>query len=130
MHRRRLLISLVAAAAITATTVGVASAKGPQPGHLEDHGWTCRNVPGLGVHCAPPGKTWAPPPAPVQEPLPLLYWFGTTDPTDTDADFTGTEMLFPTTSWHPRPCPQEGLDDWANIGIARACHHQLPPIPV
>jgi hypothetical protein len=125
MRQRRFLVALLASAAITAATVGVASANGPQPGHLEDHGWTCLDVPDLGVHCAPPGRTFAPP-APVEEPTPLLYWFETTDPSDTDADFTGTEMLLPFARYHGQPCPQEGLDEWMDIGIARACHHQLP----
>jgi hypothetical protein len=121
---RRLLVSLIAAAAITASTVTVAAAGGPQPGHLEDHGWTCLDVPDLGVHCSPPGRPWAL--APIEAPTPLLYWFTTTDPSDTDADFTGTEMLLPHSRYHGQPCPQEDLEEWMDIGIARACHRQLP----
>ncbi len=118
---RRLGLALLTAVAITAIAVGSVSAKGPQPGHLGEHGWTCFNVEGLGVHCAPPGRTWAPP---VEAATPLLYWFDTTDPSETDADFSGTEMLLPHALYHGQPCPQEGLEDWANIGIARACHHR------
>jgi len=118
---RRLLLSLVAAGAITVAAVGSVSAGGPQPGHLGDHGWTCFPVEGLGVHCAPPGREWAPP---VEAATPLLYWFETMDPTDTEADFSGTEMLLPHALYHGQPCPQEELDDWADLGIARACHHR------
>ena len=118
---RRVLVSLLAAAAIAIMTVSSVSAGGPQPGHLGDHGWTCFDVPELGVHCAPPGREWAPP---VQAATPLLYWFDTTEPSATDADFSGTEMLLPHSLYHGQPCPQEGLDDWADIGIARACHHR------
>jgi hypothetical protein len=119
---RRLVLSLLAAAAITAATVGSVSAQGPQPGHLGEHGWTCFFVPGLGVHCAPPGVEWPPPLAGA---TPLLYWFdtGPEDLTTTDADFSGTEMLLPHAQYHGQPCPQEGLEVWADIGIARACHH-------
>jgi hypothetical protein len=80
-------------------------------------------VPELGVHCAPPGVPWAPP---VERATPLLYWFesGPDDVTATDLDFSGTEMLLPLDQYHGQPCPQEGLAEWANIGIARACHHK------
>lgn len=117
---RRFLLPLIAAAAITASAVGSVSAAGPQPGNLSDHGWTCFPVPGLGVHCSPPGREFAPP---IQQATPILYWFGTLDPTDTNADFTGTELLLPHGQYHGQPCPQEGLDEWTDIGIARACHH-------
>jgi hypothetical protein len=82
-------------------------------------------VEGLGVHCAPPGVGWAPP---VDQATPLLYWFDT-EPTDvdaTDVEFSGTELLVPETQHNPLhrpPCPQEDLEEWADIGIARACHH-------
>ena len=119
---RRFVIPLVLGAAVVLSSAAAVAAKGPQPGNLSDHGWTCFPVPELGVHCTPPGKTWAPP---VQQATPLLYWFTTFDTTDTDADFTGTELLMPQWQWdHGQPpCPQEDLLGWANIGIARACHH-------
>lgn len=119
---RRLLVSVLAAAALTVASLGSVSAQGPQPGRLGEHGWTCFFVGGLGVHCAPPGVGWAPP---VERATPLLYWFESDeeDVTATDLDFTGTEMLLPRTQYHGQPCPQEGLDEWADIGIARACHH-------
>jgi len=120
---RRLIVSLLAAIAITTATVGSVSAQGPQPGRLGEHGWTCFFVEGLGVHCAPPGVGFAPP---IERPTPLLYWFdtGPEDVTATDADFSGTEMLLPYDRYHGQPCPQGGLEEWADIGIARACHHK------
>ncbi|MDQ3880349.1 MAG: hypothetical protein M3295_04680 [Chloroflexota bacterium] len=118
---RRAILSLVAAGMVAMTIAGPVSANGPQPGRLGEHGWTCFNVPDLGVHCAPPGREWAPP---VEMPTPLLYWGGTTDPMDTAADFSGTEMLLPHALYHGQPCPQEGLDEWKDIGIARACHRR------
>lgn len=117
---RRLVLALIAAAALSVSAVGAVAAAGPQPGDLSDHGWTCFPVPGLGVHCSPPGRDFE---APVQQPTPLLYWFSTLDPTATNAQFSGTELLLPHGRYHGQPCPQEGLADWANIGIARACHH-------
>lgn len=118
---RRLFISLLVAGVISVTAVSAVAAGGPQPGKLSDHGWTCFNVPDLGVHCTPPGRPFA---APVEDPTPLLYWFTTTDPTDTNAEFSGTEMLLPHARYHGQPCPQEGTDEWTDIGIARACHHR------
>ena len=120
---RRLVICLVAATAITLATAGAVSAKGPQPGQLGEHGWTCFFVPTLGVHCAPPGVGWAPP---VERATPLLYWFDSTeeDVTATDLDFSGTEMLLPYSQYHGQPCPQEDQTEWVDIGIARACHHK------
>ena len=118
---RRTVLSFVIAGLVAIATVAPVSANGPQPGHLGEHGWSCFNVPDLGVHCAPPGREWAPP---VQSATPLLYWFTTTDITDTDAEFSGTELLIPHTQYHGQPCPQEGLDHWNDIGIARACHHR------
>ena len=119
---RRLVLSMLVALSLLGLTAGSVAAKGPQPGDLGDHGWTCFFVPTLGVHCAPPGVPWAPP---VERATPLLYWFESdaTDVEATDLDFTGTELLVPTAGFQSRPCPQEDLDDWMDLGIARACHH-------
>jgi hypothetical protein len=69
-------------------------------------------VPGLGVHCSPPGKPW-PPTQPNQQ---LLYFFNTTDPTSTVPDFTGTESLRRADRFHGQPCPTEG-GEYTNLGF-------------
>jgi hypothetical protein len=117
---RRLFIALFASAAISVVAASSVAGSGPQPGTLAEHGWTCFPVPGLGVHCSPPGRDFE---APVEHATPLLYWFDTMDPGATNADFSGTELLLPSGQYHGQPCPQEGLDEWADLGIARACHH-------
>jgi len=75
------------AAALALPVAAGGSSGGLSPKQLGDAGWTCFNVPGLGVHCAPPGQAW-PPTEPVVQ---LLYFFNTTDPSSSVPDFTGTE---------------------------------------
>jgi hypothetical protein len=119
---RRFVLSLLVATAMLAMGAGSAAARGPQPGTLGDHGWTCFFVEGLGVHCAPPGVGWAPP---IERATPLLYWFDSTpdDVAATDLTFSGTELLVSHDQYNDQRCPQEGLDLWHDLGIARACHH-------
>ena len=121
---RRLLLSLVAVIMLIAASASSVAAKGPQPGNLGEHGWSCFFVEGLGVHCAPPGSGWPPP---IERATPLLYWFDSTedDVTSTDLEFSGTELIVPHSQWDhgTPPCPQENLEGWTDIGIARACHH-------
>jgi hypothetical protein len=104
---RRFTILLVAAAALVLSlaVVSQSSARGGlSAGQLNSHGWTCFNVPSLGVHCSPPGQPW-PPTKPHQV---LLYFFHTTDPTSRVPDFTGTESLLRKDHFHGQPCPTEG----------------------
>lgn len=88
MRRLMILVALTAALALSLAVVSQSSAKqgGLSPGQLNDHGWTCFNVPGLGVHCAPPGQEFPP----TQPHVQLLYFFNTTDVTSDVPDFTGT----------------------------------------
>jgi hypothetical protein len=123
---RRWLLALLVTATMLAMSTGSVAARGPQPGNLDDpddpNDWTCFFVEGLGVHCAPPGVGWAPP---VERATPLLYWFDSTieDVDATDLTFSGTELLVSHDQYNDQPCPQEGLDVWHDLGIARACHH-------
>ena len=116
---RRLFVSLLAAAVITISMVSAVSAGGPQPGHLQDHGWTCFDVPELGVHCSPPGA-----PIGSRTASPLLYFFDTTNANDAEAALTGTEQLLSPSVYNDQPCPQDGLDVWDPLGFAYACHHK------
>jgi hypothetical protein len=127
---RRFTILLVAAASLV-LSLAVVSQSGAQggglsAGQLNSHGWTCFNVPGLGVHCSPPGQPW-PPTKPHQQ---LLYFFHTTDPTSRVPDFTGTESLLRKDHFHGQPCPTEGGEytDLTFLGLPDylGCHRQLP----
>ena len=126
---RRFTILLVAAAALVLSLaiVSQSSARGGlSAGQLNSHGWTCFNVPSLGVHCSPPGQPW-PPTKPHQQ---LLYFFHTTDPTSRVPDFTGTESLLRDDHFHGQPCPTEG-GHYTNLGFLGlpnywGCHRQLP----
>ncbi len=113
---RRFTIPLVVAAALALSlaTVSQSGAKsgGLSPSQLNEHGWTCFNVPGLGVHCSPPGKPWPP----TQPNAQLLYFFNTTDPTSDVPDFTGTESLRRDDFFHGQPCPTEPSGEWGFLG--------------
>jgi hypothetical protein len=127
MRRFTILLALVAALALSLALVGQSSAQGGlSAGQLNSHGWTCFNVPNLGVHCSPPGQPW-PPTKPHQQ---LLYFFHTTVVTDTTPDFTGTESLLRKDHFHGQPCPTEGgtYTDLSFLGLFNymGCHRQLP----
>ena len=122
---RRWLLVLFVTATMLAMSAGSVAAKGPQPGNLEDHGWTCFFVPTLGVHCAPPGVGWASPPE-VERATQLLYWFDSTeaDVSETDLAFSGTELIVSNDQYNDQRCPQEGMANWHDLPfIGRACHH-------
>ena len=119
------IVIAIAVVVMFATAVfgaGSASARGPSPAQLGRAGWTCFDVPGLGVHCQSPGADAS------SATIPLLYFFDTTDPNDPDAELTGTELLISTDLYHGQPCPQEGLDDYTDLsggGLPYfACHHR------
>jgi hypothetical protein len=109
---RRFMIPLVAAVALALPLAAASQAGGLSPKQLNDHGWTCFNVPGLGVHCAPPGKAWPPTARTVQ----LLYFFNTIDPTSDVPDFTGTETLIRSDAFHGQPCPTEPSGEFGFLG--------------
>jgi len=101
-------------------------AHGLSPKQLSDSGWTCFNVPTLGVHCSPPGEEW-PPTEPVVQ---LLYFFNTTDPSSDVPDFTGTETLIRADIFNGQPCPTEPSGEYTflpDIGIPLdyyGCHRR------
>ena len=109
---KRMLVVLVAAAALAAPLVAAGASGGLTPKQLGDSGWTCFNVPGLGVHCSPPGKPWPPTEPTVQ----LLYFFHTTDPSSDVPDFTGTETLIRADVFAGQPCPTEPSGQYTFLG--------------
>jgi hypothetical protein len=114
---RRFTITLVVVAALTLSlaTVSQSGAKqsgGLSPNQLNEHGWTCFNVPGLGVHCSAPGQEF-PPTGPTAQ---LLYFFNTTDPTSDVPDFTGTETLLRDDFYRGQPCPTEASGEYGFLG--------------
>jgi len=122
---KSMVLSLVAAAALAlpmAASAQSSSAGGLSPKQLGDAGWTCFFVPGLGVHCAPPGK-WPPTDPEVQ----LLYFFNLSDPTsDVAGQLTGTETLIRDDIFNGQPCPTEPSGQYtslAGLGLDyHACH--------
>lgn len=116
---KRSMGALIASAALLAALAGPVSAGGVSPAQLQRAGWDCFNVPTLGVHCSPPGVT----PIGSGNATPLLYFFNTTDPNETDTEFSGTEQILLEDAYHGQPCPQEGEDEWHDLGPIRACHH-------
>jgi hypothetical protein len=128
---KRLLISVLAIAALALPAAALSTSGGLSPKQLSDAGWTCFNVPGLGVHCAPPGQPFPPTGQPHVQ---LLYFFHTTDPNSTVPDFTGTETLIRADLYQGEPCPTEpgpngGYTYLPDIGIPLnyyACHRQTP----
>ena len=118
--RRTLGIALVTTALVLTFAAPVAAGGGVNPAQLQKAGWTCFDVPELGVHCSPPGVS----PAGSRNATPLLYFFDTTNPNDATAKLTGTEQLLAPDVYNGQPCPQEGLDEWHNLGFAYACHHK------
>ena len=116
---KRLFLPL--AAAVLLLIVGVAGVsahgEGNSPAHLTEAGWSCENVPGLGVHCFAPGTVFGRPTVQVKV-------FDTADPTAEHAPYLGTELLIRDDLYAGQPCPQEGLDEWFLLPFGyRACHH-------
>jgi hypothetical protein len=75
-------------------------------------GWTCFNVPGLGVHRAAPGQEF-PPTGPTAQ---LLYFFNTIDPQSDEPDFSGTETLLRDDIYNGQPCPTEPSGEYLFLG--------------
>ena len=118
---RRSLVALLASGALMALLVGPVAAGGVNPAQLSKAGWSCFDVPNLGVHCSPPGVS----PIGSHNATPLLYFFNTTDPNETDTDFSGTEQILTAETYNGQPCPQEGIEVWTNLGpLGFACHHK------
>lgn len=122
-----LVIPLVAAAALLLPLTAAGGPGGLTPAQLNQQGWTCFNVPGLGVHCVAPGQEW-PPTGPTAQ---LLYFFNTTNPTSTvPGDFTGTETILRDDKYHGQPCPTTASGEYNFLGDLGggaeywACHRQ------
>jgi hypothetical protein len=103
-------------------SVSANNGKGNNPKSLGEAGWFCFNVPGLGVHCAPPGKFFG------DKTIPLKY-FDTDDVNAENAVYLGTEILVHESIYNGQPCPQEGLDQYFQViapgGLVYyACHRR------
>lgn len=93
-------------------------------GRLVARGWACMPVPGLGVHCFPPGAFASLPSIPV-------LVFDTDDPSQADAPFLGSEILIRADLYAGQPCIAEGGGAYellraSDTGLPadyRACHH-------
>lgn len=109
---RKLVIPLLAAAALALPVAATSSSGGLSPAQLSASGWTCLFFPGLGVHCAAPGQEW-PPTGPTAQ---LLYFFNTIDPASTVPDFTGTETLLRDDVYDHQPCPTTSSGEYNFIG--------------
>lgn len=115
--KRTLFVMLLALGLLLPFTTAVAQGKGNSPQQLINAGWSCFDVPGLGVHCMPPGKKFG------DRAIPILY-FDTSDPLAAEADFLGTEILIRGDIYNGQPCPQEGASSYHDIGDYFACHRR------
>ena len=121
-NKMKKVIGIFVAMVLLLLAVTVASA-GQTSEQLGNAGWDCETV-GIGVHCVPP---------PVDFPedvgkgeraaIPVKVF------SNDGSTFFGTELLIREDlylkgkSQSPRPCPQDGLDEYAEVGNYRACHH-------
>ena len=97
------MLLIAFAASPTETRAG-----GPSMGNLEDAGFVCADIAGA-MHCfnnLPAGQ------ASVQV---MVF--------DYNGNFQGTELLLRSDLYAGQPCPQEGLDEYSDIGGYHACHH-------
>jgi hypothetical protein len=104
----RLLIPLVAAAALVLPATASGTPGGLSPKQLSDSGWTCFDVVSpvvgpLGVHCAPPGQPFPP----AGQPHIQLLYFNTSDAASSEPSFAGVETLIRADLYHGQPCPTE-----------------------
>jgi len=125
---KRVFFILIIAVILLIAAVGSAGAHGNTAPDLADAGWTCFNVPGLGVHCIPPSFEFPPSPDNAPASIPVKV-FHTDDPTDHDGEFLGTEILIRADIYergnHNAPCPQSHLEEYEFLGPLPyyACHH-------
>lgn len=121
---RYLVAATLAVSLVFAGSAAVsANGNGNSPAKRVNAGWNCFDVPGLGVHCQPPGAGASSATLPTQV-------FEGSDPTASDAHFLGTELLIRADLYNGQPCPQEGLDEWVGLDLFGgpeidyfACHH-------
>jgi hypothetical protein len=109
---RGAVIPMMVGAILALPMTASAQSGGLSPKQLADAGWSCFNVPNLGVHCSPPGKDF-PPTGPSSQ---LLYFFNTTDPQSDVPDFTGTESLMRSDIYNGQPCPTDPSGLWDFLG--------------
>jgi hypothetical protein len=113
---RRFILLMLVVGALLAAMAGPAAAN--SPARLSEAGWDCFDVPGLGVHCMPPGVQWG-------DPHIQLLYFDTSDPTATEAEFLGTESLVRKDAFKGnRQCRTDPSGGWLDLGELGyfACH--------
>jgi len=94
--RRTALIVLATAALMIALVSPAAARGGLSSAQLEDAGWECFPVPGLGIHCTPPGVSFG------DRHVQILYFDEAT------GEFAGTETLVRADAFSGnRQCPTE-----------------------
>jgi hypothetical protein len=111
---RRFVGSLLLTGLLVAATVGPAAANGLTPERLSSAGWDCFPVPGLGVHCMPPGTEWG------DRHIQLLYFDEAT------GAYAGTESLVRADAFKGnRQCRTDPSGGWIDLVAAvgyYACH--------
>ncbi len=94
---KRMLTTALLASALVLVLTGPAAARGGLTAEqLGNAGWQCFPVPGLGIHCMPPGVSWG------DRHIQLLYFDEQT------GEFAGTETLVRVDAFRGnRQCPTE-----------------------
>jgi len=111
------------AVALGSTVAQPAAARSVSPNQLGEAGWNCLFVLGA-VHCAPPGGLARVVDGSAE--TMTFSVFATSDSTDEDAEFLGTELIVRNDLFNGQPCPTDppsgqythllpliGLDYWA-----------------
>lgn len=119
MQKPMTLIAVLLAA-LAAFTIGTATtmAGPPTQDQLENAGWFCFDPgPDFGIHCLDPGHELG-----SGQSLPLMVFAD-----DGGQIFAGTEILLSSDIYAGQPCPQEGMDTYADLSGGGldyfACHH-------
>lgn len=112
--KRALAVLALALGAVVPLGAAPASAAGPTVAQLENAGWDCFPVPGLGMHCARSGALSGKGSAQS-----ILYFNGP------GGAFSGQELLmFTDRDLSTRPCHGHADGVWHDLGFAWACHHR------
>jgi hypothetical protein len=119
------VIGILIAMVLLLLAVTVAGAAGHTSDQLANAGWDCIPAgPSLWIHCAPPSVDF---PDDVGKGERATIQVKVFD--DEDGAYLGTELLIREDlylkgkSQGPRPCPQDGLEEYGTLAGYRTCHH-------